>query len=102
MWVNDDGTPPPTSRSPRPLRRHYPQQLMDTKPRDLRSTRGIDMQVLAGLAVVNQKITRQAAMIAYVDDFVLMLVATIVVAPLILLIRPPKKSGGEQVHVAME
>jgi MFS transporter, DHA2 family, multidrug resistance protein len=75
---------------------------MDTKPRDLRSTRGIDMQVLAGLAVVNQKITRQAAMIAYVDDFVLMLVATIVVAPLILLIRPPKKSGGEQVHVAME
>jgi DHA2 family multidrug resistance protein len=66
------------------------------------STRGYDMHSLAGLAAVNQEITRQAAMIAYVDDFVLMLIATIVVAPLILLIRPPKQTGGEQVHVAME
>jgi DHA2 family multidrug resistance protein len=66
------------------------------------STRGYDMHSLAGLAAVNQEITRQAAMIAYVDDFVLMLIATIVVAPLILLIRPQKKTGGEQVHVAME
>ena len=55
-----------------------------------------------GLARINQEITRQAAMIAYVDDFMLMLAATIAIAPLILLIRPPRRQGGEAVHVAVD
>ncbi len=45
-------------------------------------------------------ITRQASMLAYVDDFQLMLGITILCAPLILIMRTPKKSGGETVHVA--
>ncbi|MGN6702594.1 MAG: DHA2 family efflux MFS transporter permease subunit, partial [Burkholderiaceae bacterium] len=57
---------------------------------------------LAGLARINQEITRQAAMTAYIDDFVLMLVATVLVAPLILLIRPSRQAPGETMHVAME
>ncbi len=63
---------------------------------------GFDASSLPGLAAINQEITRQAAMIAYVDDFVLMLIATLLVMPLILLIRPPRKQGGEAVHVAMD
>jgi DHA2 family multidrug resistance protein len=58
---------------------------------------------MAGLAAINQEITRQAAMIAYVDDFILMLAATIAIAPLVLLIRPPKKGAtDETMHMAME
>jgi MFS transporter, DHA2 family, multidrug resistance protein len=57
---------------------------------------------LAGLAAINQEITRQAAMIAYVDDFILMLFATIAVAPLILLIRPARQRDGEPMHVAVD
>jgi MFS transporter, DHA2 family, multidrug resistance protein len=56
----------------------------------------------ASLAMINQEITRQAAMIAYVDDFILMLVATIAIVPLILLIRPARQNGGEPVHVAVD
>jgi DHA2 family multidrug resistance protein len=57
---------------------------------------------ISGLASINQEITRQASMIAYVDDFTLMLYATIAIAPLILLIRPTSQKGGEVVHAAMD
>src|SRR3569832_560335 len=56
----------------------------------------------SGLAAINQEITRQAAMIAYVDDFILMLVATVAIAPLILLIRPAQRQTGEPVHAALD
>jgi len=45
----------------------------------------------AGLAALNEEITRQAAMIAYVDDYLLMLVVTVLVIPLLILIRPARK-----------
>ena len=41
-----------------------------------------------GAAMLNAEITRQAQIIAYVDDFKLMLVLAIVVLPLLLLTRP--------------
>ncbi len=41
-----------------------------------------------GAAMLNAEITRQARIIAYVDDFKLMLVLAIVVLPLLLLTRP--------------
>jgi MFS transporter, DHA2 family, multidrug resistance protein len=40
-----------------------------------------------GLAMLNREVTRQAAIIAYVDDFKLMLVLAIIVTPLLLLTR---------------
>jgi MFS transporter, DHA2 family, multidrug resistance protein len=42
-----------------------------------------------GSAMLDQQITRQAEIIAYIDDFKLMLVLAIVVLPLLLLTRPP-------------
>jgi DHA2 family multidrug resistance protein len=42
-------------------------------------------------ASLNAEITRQASMIAYVDDFWLMFILTLMVIPLLLLIRPPAK-----------
>jgi DHA2 family multidrug resistance protein len=56
------------------------------------------------MAMLNQTITQQASMIAYLNDFKLMFVATLLVVPLLLLIRPAGKSAaGESVaHAAMD
>ena len=40
-----------------------------------------------GLAALNQEVTRQAWMIAYIDDFKLMMTVTLVAVPLLLLLR---------------
>ena len=52
-----------------------------------------------GQLLLNTEITRQATMIAYIDDFWLMLVMTLAVFPLLLIIRPPKR--GEVVKQEM-
>uniref|UniRef100_B0SY69 Drug resistance transporter, EmrB/QacA subfamily n=1 Tax=Caulobacter sp. (strain K31) TaxID=366602 RepID=B0SY69_CAUSK len=58
-------------------------------------------QAQDAMARFNGVITRQASMLSYIDDFQLMLGITILCAPMILLMRTPKKtSGGETVHVA--
>jgi DHA2 family multidrug resistance protein len=49
-----------------------------------------DMATQAGPALINNEITRQASMIAYVDDYKLMMLLTVAVIPMLLLIRPPK------------
>jgi DHA2 family multidrug resistance protein len=45
-----------------------------------------------GASMLNQEITRQSAIIAYIDDFKLMLILAIVVLPLLLLTRPPRRA----------
>jgi DHA2 family multidrug resistance protein len=49
-----------------------------------------------GLAVLNAEVTRQAAMVSYLQDFSLMMYLTILAMPLLLLIRKPKRApiGG--------
>jgi DHA2 family multidrug resistance protein len=48
----------------------------------------------AGAALLNNEITRQASMIAYVDDYWLMMILTAAVIPMLLLIRPPKANAA--------
>lgn len=50
-----------------------------------------DVATSAGAAMLNGEVTRQATMIAYVDDFWLMMVLTALCIPMLLLMRPPKK-----------
>jgi len=45
-----------------------------------------------GLALLNAEVTRQAAMVSYVNDFRLMMLITLVTMPLLLLIRKPSAS----------
>jgi MFS transporter, DHA2 family, multidrug resistance protein len=45
----------------------------------------------AGAALLDSAVTQQAAMIAYIDDFWFMLFLTLLVTPLLLLIRPPRR-----------
>jgi DHA2 family multidrug resistance protein len=58
------------------------------------------LDTAAGLAALNRMITRQAELMAYVDNFQLMAVLVAVSMPLILLLRPPKRESPGRVAVA--
>ena len=51
------------------------------------------------MAIVNAEITRQAMMVAYIDDFWLMMWITAAAVPLVLLLRP-SRPGGPQASAA--
>jgi DHA2 family multidrug resistance protein len=44
----------------------------------------------SGVAALNAEATRQAAMVAYIDDFKLMMIIIIIALPLLLLLRKPR------------
>ena len=58
----------------------------------------------SGAAFLDSVVTQQAAMIAYIDDFWLMLFLTLAVTPLLLLIRPPgrEKTPDVDAHAVMD
>jgi MFS transporter, DHA2 family, multidrug resistance protein len=59
--------------------------------------RAYDLSTQSGAALLDSTVTQQAAMIAYIDDFWLMLFLTVAVTPLLLLIRPPESSKASDV-----
>ncbi len=61
---------------------------------------GIDVHHVQGLLQLNRMITNQSAMIAYIDDFKLMMVLTIATIPFLLLIRNVKAAGANTTVVA--
>jgi len=46
------------------------------------------------LAAMNATVTKQAATIAYINDFRLMMYLTLLATPLLLLIKPPKRAAA--------
>jgi DHA2 family multidrug resistance protein len=48
----------------------------------------------AGRAALNSEITRQATIVAYGDDFKLMMIVALAVLPLVLLLRRARQSSG--------
>lgn len=52
-----------------------------------------------GLAMIDAEINRQAAMIAYIDDFHLMMLVCLAAAPLLLLLRKPRGSPAGETPV---
>jgi len=56
---------------------------------------------MAGLAMLNGEVTRQGALIGYLDDFAIMMLVTLLAIPLLLLIRNPRRaqSGGAPAEV---
>jgi len=61
-----------------------------------------DMGRPSGAAALDGAITQQASMIAYINDFRLMLYLTLAVIPLLLLIRAPQRSASAEVHAVMD
>jgi DHA2 family multidrug resistance protein len=56
----------------------------------------------AGAAALNAEITRQSAMVAYIDDFRLMLIITVCTVPLLFLMKAPKVQKMDPEHAVME
>jgi DHA2 family multidrug resistance protein len=57
----------------------------------------------AGMTALNGEINRQASMIAYVDDYWLMMILTLAVIPLLLLVRKPKTAAPVALdHAALD
>ena len=62
-----------------------------------------DLGTAQGLMAINGEVTRQAATLAYLQDFRLMMWVTICAVPLVLLLRNPRKQPTPaDVHTAME
>jgi DHA2 family multidrug resistance protein len=54
----------------------------------------------AALQMMSMEINRQAAMIAYLDDFKLMMILLIVISPLIFFLKPGTATPGQQQAMA--
>ena len=61
-----------------------------------------DVHVPAAAALLDGAVNQQAAMIAYIDDFWFMLFLTLLVVPLLLLIRPPRGPVTEDPQAVMD
>jgi MFS transporter, DHA2 family, multidrug resistance protein len=48
----------------------------------------------SGIAALNAEATRQAAMVAYLDDFMLMMILVVIGLPLLLLLRRPRRAAA--------
>jgi hypothetical protein len=55
-----------------------------------------DPSTTAGISALNGEITRQATMVAYVDDFRLMFFITIACMPMLLFMRKPRRAAGAE------
>lgn len=62
----------------------------------------VDPNTLLGLGTLNHIITNQVSMIAYIDDYQLMMALTIAVIPLLLLLRPVIKPKRKKEIIVME
>jgi DHA2 family multidrug resistance protein len=56
----------------------------------------------SGIAALNAEATRQAAMVAYIDDFLLMMILVVVALPLLLLLRRPRARRGGTAVAAVD
>ena len=59
-------------------------------------------ETAAGAIGLNGEITRQASMIAYIDDFWLMMILCVLSLPLLLVIQAPKKKESQEEHEQVE
>ena len=56
----------------------------------------------AAVAMLDAEINRQALMIAYIDDFHLMMIVTLCAIPMLLLLRKGRKPGGGPAHAVAD
>jgi DHA2 family multidrug resistance protein len=65
-------------------------------------SQGFDFDVPSAVAALNAQITRQAAMVSYVDAFWLLFLLTLAVIPLLLLMRGPRGGAAEGPTIHMD
>jgi DHA2 family multidrug resistance protein len=62
---------------------------------------GFSLSDPVGLAALNNEVTRQSSMVAYLDDFRLMFIVTLLLLPTLLLMRAPRRIESD-VHIIAE
>ncbi len=62
----------------------------------------MDPSTPMGITALNGEITRQAAMVAYIDDFKVMMFITLAVAPLLLFMRISKTPSAPPLHAVVD
>ena len=65
-------------------------------PNIARSMPSIDFSSVSSLARINAEITRQAGMVSYIDAFYALFITILVISPLILFMRPPRKKASDE------
>jgi DHA2 family multidrug resistance protein len=75
------------------------EQVLPTISQGLATQFGLPVQ--SALALANAEITRQAAFIAYIDDFWIMMWLTFAAIPLVLLLRPAKSPQPGEAKLAI-
>jgi DHA2 family multidrug resistance protein len=65
------------------------------------AAQGLSPLTAAGRAALNETINLQATIIAYMDDFKLLMLMSIAVMPLVLLLRKPKAAAPKMDHAAV-
>jgi len=63
---------------------------------------GFDFDLPGAVAAMNAQISRQASMVSYVDAFWLLFVLTLVIIPLLLLMRGPRADAAEGPTIHMD
>ncbi|MDQ4421185.1 DHA2 family efflux MFS transporter permease subunit [Sphingobium sp. DEHP117] len=58
--------------------------------------------VQVALAALNAEVTRQATMVAFLDDFYLMMLVAIAAMPFVLLIKPPSNASSSQEPILID
>ncbi len=71
-------------------------------PNIARSMPSLDFSSIESLLKINGEITRQAMMVSYIDAFYALFVVIILISPLILFMRPPRKQRGPQPAMHMD
>jgi DHA2 family multidrug resistance protein len=61
-----------------------------------------DFNLPASVARMNAEISRQAMMVAYTDAFWGLFLVTLIIAPMIIFMRPPRAAAGEAVTMHMD
>jgi DHA2 family multidrug resistance protein len=78
---------------------HVTEQVLPTITGGVISQFGLPAS--SALALISAEITRQAAFIAYIDDFWIMMWLTLASIPLVLLLRPAKAAPAGRAKVAV-
>ena len=61
-----------------------------------------DPRTAAGATAMNAEISRQAAMVAYVDVFRMMAILSVLVLPMLLLLKPARRARLDSAHAVAE
>jgi MFS transporter, DHA2 family, multidrug resistance protein len=81
------------ARNTQTVHAHLVEHLRPDNPLAQALTAPYSLSSPVGIAALNAEVTRQAAMVAYIDDFALMMLIVVLSVPFLLLVRRSRRAG---------